>query len=73
MRKQYTIEDLTVVEFSPSQNCLHVESILEMIRNNQRVLMGKSMTDYIPIGIFSDDTTLQNFLDQAHERLREAS
>jgi hypothetical protein len=64
-----SIDEFKVVEYSPSQRCFHVESMLDMIRCNQRVFMGLTMTDYLPIGLFRDESSLQKFLDKAHERL----
>ena len=54
---------LKTVEFSPSQKCFHVGTVLEMIRDNRRVFKKKSMTDYLCIGIFETESELQSFLD----------
>lgn len=67
----HSLKDLTVVEYSPSQKCLHVESALEMLQCNRRVFMGLSMTDYLPIGLFSDQGSLERFLEAAHKALAE--
>ena len=46
------ITDYYVVEWSPSQNSFHLQTVAEMIQKNLDVLIGKSIADYICIGVF---------------------
>ena len=59
------VENIEVVEWSPSQKCFHVESVQKMLECNMRVFHGRSKTDYLPIGIFDHERDLQAFLDKA--------
>ena len=62
---------LKTVEFSASQKCFHVGTVLEMIRDNRHVFKKKSMTDYLCIGIFETESELQSFLeDKAYPILK---
>jgi len=61
------MDKLQVVEWSPSQQCFHVQSMRDMLRDNLAVFHGHSMTDYLCIGIFNNEKDLQAFLDKAHE------
>ena len=64
------IGKLRVVEWSPSQKCFHVESIEEMIRCNQRVFRGETITDYLPIAIFDNYEDVENFLAKGYSILK---
>ena len=64
-----SIANLQVVEWSPSQKCFHVQTISEMIRDNQKVFRGESITDYLPIGIFQEYSDVERFIGKAHEVL----
>lgn len=55
-----------VVEWSPSQQAFHVQDVKGMIRDNLRVFHGKSINDYVCIGIFENREKLQAFLDEAY-------
>ena len=61
------IEAFRVVEWSQSQKCFHVESLLEMLQSNRRVFRGESMTDYLPIGIFEKSADLERFMEKAYQ------
>ena len=62
-----SLENLKVVEWSPSQKCFHVQEVEGMLRDNRSVFLKKSMTDYLCIGIFETEEELQKFLDEAYK------
>jgi hypothetical protein len=52
------------VEWSPSQQCFHLQTLAEMLRDNLRVFKGESMTDYLCIGIFETYEQASNYIRQ---------
>jgi len=59
-----------VVEWSPSQQCFHLQTLEEMIRDNLSVFKGKSMTDYLCIGIFGTYEQASNYIRKLREIAR---
>ena len=51
-----------VVEWSPSQQCFHLGTLVEMIRDNGSVFKGESMTDYLCIGNFETYEQASNYI-----------
>jgi hypothetical protein len=68
--QKLNIEKFYVVEWSPSQSCVHVETIKEMLRDNVEVFKGRSMTDFLPIGIFQNEDDLERFLNRVNEQIK---
>jgi hypothetical protein len=64
------MKDFHVVEWSPSQKGFHVETVGEMLRDNISVFLGRTMTDYVPIGIFRNKDELDAFMKKAYETLK---
>ena len=59
-----TIKKIWSVEWSPSQRCLHVQSVEKMLEKNLGILLEDGMSDYITIGIFEDETKMEAFLQE---------
>ena len=58
-----------VVEWSPSQQCFHLQTLAEMIRDNLSVFKMESITDYLCIGIFESHEQASNYIRKLRERL----
>ena len=58
-----------VVEWSLSQQCFHLQSYEEMIRDNLSVFKRESMTDYLCDGIFKTYEQASNYIKNLRERL----
>lgn len=63
--------DHIVVEFSLSQKCFHVETIKQMLDNNQINMERRKQTDYIPIGIFKNRDLADEFIQQTKDRIKD--
>jgi len=63
------ILDLYVVEWSPSQRCFHLQTVIEMVRDNLNVLMGKSITDYLCVGVFESYDQASDFIARLQKKL----
>ena len=59
-----------VVEWSPTQQCFHSQTLAEMLRDNLSVFRGESMTDYLCIGIFKTSEQASNYIRQLRKIVR---
>jgi hypothetical protein len=57
-----------VVEWSPSQKCFHLQTLVEMIRDNLSVFKKESMTDYLCIGIFETHDQASKYIRHLWEK-----
>jgi hypothetical protein len=51
-------------EWSPSQQCFHLQTLAEMLRDNLSVFKGELMTDYLCIGIFESYEQASKYISQ---------
>jgi hypothetical protein len=64
-----SLEELEVLEWSPSQKCFHIQTVKKMLEDNRSVFLSKGGSDYLPIGIFATDEDLERFKESAYRIL----
>ena len=62
------IGGLTVVEYSGVQKCFHIETVVEMLRSNQRCFGRGGMVDYVPLAIVGSHEEAHRLCDELKRR-----
>ena len=58
------MKDYTVVEYSKSQKCFHINTLNGMVKSNLRVFFSDKQCDYLPIGIFNNDKEAHEYIEK---------
>ncbi len=61
------INGIHVVEWSPSQQCFHVELSSEMSACNMRVFSSQTVTDYLTLGLFDSYEKASEFIESVRQ------
>jgi hypothetical protein len=64
------IKNYTVVEYSVSQDCFHVQSLLDALKDNLMDAFVKSTPEYAIIGIFEDEISAHNYTELVRASLK---
>ena len=59
-----------VVEWSPKQQCFHLQKLEDMIEDNLKVFRGRFKTDYLCIGLFETYESASDFIRRLTEIAR---
>lgn len=65
--------DYIVVEFSLSQKCFHSHTVSSMLQHNIDNMAKRKQTDYMPIGVFSNNELADAFIAMTKERIKDYS
>lgn len=60
-----------VVEFSLSQKCFHRYTVDEMLFQNQRNMMQRKQTDFLPIAIFETIELADEFIELTRDMIKD--
>lgn len=58
------IPNLIVLEYSVSQDCFHIQSLADMIKENMMQAFVKGSGDYIPIAVFENELDANDFSEK---------
>lgn len=63
-----TIPDLVAAEYSKSQDCFHIQSLAEHIKDSLTSCMQKAENDYCLIGLFASEIETHLFIEKIKQK-----
>lgn len=66
------IHDIIVVEFYVKQQAFHKETLHEMLKNNIQNIISKKEIDYLPIGVFDNNESADNFIKITYDTFKKS-
>jgi hypothetical protein len=63
------MQSIYLAEYSPSQQCYHVDLLQDCLQANQQALARGHFPDYIPLGIFTTREAAGEFASEHRKRM----
>lgn len=63
------IPNLIVVEYSVSQDCFHVHSLKDMLKDNIQNVFAKGESDWLVIGVFDEEMKAHEYTKKVREEM----
>lgn len=59
-----------VAEYSVSQDCFHIETMIELVKENLMIAFDGLEVDYIPIGFFETELEANDFIEKVRPEIK---